>query len=80
MRTRIEKAWNDYRKRFIENGKTPAEGAFYGSDYSEVISLAKQRCHGRDGDFLYQAVHISLSAGFMIGYRKAKAEKAVKTA
>ena len=65
---RIVKASNDYktyRKRNDHNNI----GAFFASDYQEIKENSKS---------LYDVMYLALTAGFMIGYRRAKKEERQK--
>ena len=68
MKNRIEKAAQDYQTQYY--GKRTNEGAFYASDIYEVKEAAENR--GGRSNTLYEAIVLSLEAGFMIGYRKAQ--------
>ena len=68
MKNRIPKAAEDYKKKYY--GRHDNAGAFYYSDYDEVLEAAENV--GGAADTLYNAVRIALEAGFMIGYRTAQ--------
>ncbi len=72
MKYRIEKAAAEYHERFEKNLRHPFEGAFYDSDINEVLRLAKEHSNGNMNTLLFNAILISLNAGFMIGYKKGR--------
>ena len=67
MRNMI-KAIDDYKKKF--SGKT-AEGAFYTTDFMQIRDTAEGVTRG-DRDFIL--ISNALRAGFMVGYRKGRAD------
>ena len=62
---RIVKASNDY-KTYLERHNHHNIGAFFASDYQEIKENSKS---------LYDVMDLALTAGFMIGYRRAKREE-----
>lgn len=67
MRNMI-KAIDDYKKKF---GGGTAEGAFYTTDVKQIHDTAEGAAIG-DRDFIL--ISNALRAGFMVGYRKGKAD------
>lgn len=64
----MEKAINDYQKQFSGNS---GSGAFYTTDVKQIYDMAE----GADlGDRDFMLISNALQAGFMIGYRKGKAD------
>ena len=64
----INKAIEDYNKKF---GSGSAEGAFYCTDVEQI----RQTAEGAQlGDRDYILITNALRAGFMVGYRKGKAD------
>ena len=64
----INKAIADYKKKF---GATNKGGAFYTTDLMQIRDTAEGDTRG-DRDFIL--ISNALRAGFMIGYRKGKAD------
>jgi hypothetical protein len=64
----MEKAINDYKAKF---GGNSAEGAFYMTDVMQIRDTAEGNTRG-DRDFIL--ISNALRAGFMVGYRKGKAD------
>jgi hypothetical protein len=62
MKRDLSKAINEYQRRF-ERTKT---GVFYAGDYDQLREMSVN---------VFDLVHNSLAAGFMIGYRCAKREQ-----
>ena len=65
---RIVKASNDY-KTYLKRNDHHNIGAFFASDYQEIKENSKS---------LYDVMDLALTAGFMIGYRRAKKEERQK--
>ena len=61
---RIARAAEEYEKRFSKMSNN--KGAFWAGDFNEVRNMA--------GNDVWEMISVSLTAGFMIGYRCAKAE------
>lgn len=64
----MEKAINDYQKQFSGNS---GNGAFYTTDVKQIYDMAEGAALG-DRDFML--ISNALQAGFMVGYRKGKAD------
>ena len=64
----MEKAINDYQKQFSGNS---GSGAFYTTDVKQIYDMAEGAALG-DRDFML--ISNALQAGFMVGYRKGKAD------
>ena len=64
---RIVKASNDYKTYLKRNDHNI--GAFFATDYQEIKENSKS---------LYDVMYLALTAGFMIGYRRAKKEERQK--
>ena len=62
---RIVKASNDY-KTYLKRNDHHNIGAFFTSDYQEIKENSKS---------LDDVMDLALTAGFMIGYRRAKREE-----
>lgn len=72
MARSIQKACDDYDKRF---GGTN-EGSFFLSDIEQIRDMVlKDAYNGMSVNaLLYKTISISLTAGFMIGYRKGRTD------
>lgn len=64
----MEKAINDYQAKF---GGNSGNGAFYMTDVMQIRDTAEGDTRG-DRDFIL--ISNALQAGFMVGYRKGKAD------
>lgn len=69
MKRDINKAIQEYKKNY--EGRSDGTGAFYMDDLRQVQATA-EGMSGFDRD--YELITNALMAGFMIGYRKAKAD------
>lgn len=64
----MEKAISDYQAKF---GGNSGNGAFYTTDVRQIYDMAE----GADlGDRDFMLISNALQAGFMVGYRKGKAD------
>lgn len=69
MKRDINKAIQEYKKNY--EGRSDGTGAFYMDDLRQIQATA-EGMSGFDRD--YELITNALMAGFMIGYRKAKAD------
>lgn len=75
MQRDIKKSCDEYDRKFTGiPGST--KGAFYASDFIQIKDLVLEKMgESRNiSAFLYEAIDISLRAGFMIGYRCGRRE------
>ena len=70
MKRDINKAIQEYKKNY--EGRSDGTGAFYMDDLRQIQATA-EGMSGFDRD--YELITNALMAGFMIGYRKGKADE-----
>lgn len=68
MKRDITKSIEEYQKKF---GGASNEGAFYATDFMQIRDTAEGVTRG-DRDFIL--ISNALRAGFMVGYRKGRAD------
>lgn len=74
MKRDLQKAVAEYKTKYYR--RMDNKGAFYAGDVNQILNMSKS---DTTSETLYNAIENALYAGYMIGYRTAKRERANKS-